>query len=51
MLPPNVVQFAKKLDAVLDLLAATADGLAAESDQMSGEKAFHAGDDFKPTIQ
>src|SRR5580704_2155175 len=34
---PNVVRFAKKLDALLDLLAATADGLTAESDlQLDG---------------
>jgi hypothetical protein len=30
--PPKVVRFAKRLDALLDLLAATADGLAAEWD-------------------
>ena len=51
LLPPNVVKFAKKLDALIDLLDATTDALAAKSDQVSGEAAFHAGDDFKPTIQ
>jgi len=51
LLPPNVVQFAKKLDGLLVLLDATADELAAKWDQVSGEKAFHAGDDFGPTIQ
>lgn len=51
LLPPNVVQFAKKLDALLNLLDVTADALAAKSDQVSGEEALHAGDDFKPTIQ
>jgi hypothetical protein len=51
LLPPNVVRFAKKLDTVLDLLDATADALAAKSDQVSGEDEFRAGDDFKPTIQ
>jgi hypothetical protein len=32
LLPPNVVQFAKKLDALLDLLDVTADALAATWD-------------------
>jgi len=49
LLPPNVVQFAKKLDALIDLLDATADALAAKWDQVSGEE--NARDDFKPTIQ
>jgi hypothetical protein len=52
--PSNVVQFAKKLDALLDLLDATADALAATWDQrteVSGEEKFHAGDDIEPTIQ
>lgn len=37
--PPNIVQFARKLDSVLNLLDATADALAAMGDQMesSGE--------------
>ena len=48
---PNVVRLAKQLDALIDLLDATADALAAKLDQVSGEEAFHAGDDFKPTIQ
>ena len=49
--PPNVVQFAKRLDGLLDLLDVTADALAATWDQVSGDKALDAGDDFKPTIQ
>jgi len=53
--PPNVVRFAKRLDALLDLLAATADGLAAEWDlQQAGistEADLDAGDDLGPTIQ
>jgi hypothetical protein len=51
--PLNVVQFAKKLDALLDLLDATADALAATSDQrveVSDEEAFRAKDDVKPAI-
>ena len=46
--PPNVVQFAKKLDALLDLLDVTADALAAMGDQVEslGEENFQA----KPTI-
>ena len=51
--PSNVVQFAKKLDALLDLLDATADALAATWDQqaeVSGEEDFNPGDDFEPTI-
>jgi len=51
--PPNVVTFAKKLDALLDLLDSTADGLAAEWDlraEAESEETFHAGDDSKPTI-
>jgi len=52
--PPNVVQFAKKLDGLLDLLDVTADALAAMSEKVEalGEGKFQAGnDDFKPTIQ
>jgi hypothetical protein len=53
--PPNVVRFAKKLDALLDLLAATADGLAAawdlQRDGISSEADLDDGGDFKPTIQ
>jgi hypothetical protein len=51
--PPNVVQIARKLDALLDLLDTTADALAATWDQrveVSGEEKFHAGDNIKPTI-
>ena len=44
LVPPNVVKFAKRLDALLDLLDATADALAAQDD-------FLGGDSFKPTIQ
>jgi hypothetical protein len=47
--PPNVVQFARKLNALLDLLDVTADALAAKWDQMSGDEKFH--DNFKLTIQ
>jgi hypothetical protein len=46
LLPPNVVQFAKKLDALIDLLDATADALAATLDQR-GEAEIG----FDPTIQ
>jgi hypothetical protein len=49
--PPNVVQFAKKLDGLLDLLDVTADALAAMWDQVSGGEKFGAGEDSKPTIQ
>jgi hypothetical protein len=53
--PLNVVRFAKRLDALLDLLAATADGLAAEWDLqqegISSESDLDAGEDFTPTIQ
>jgi hypothetical protein len=52
---PNVVRFAKKLDALLNLLAATADGLAADWDLqqegISAETDSDTGDDFRPTIQ
>ena len=48
--PPNVVLFARKLDALLDLLDVTADALAATWDQVSGEGKFHAGDNIKPTV-
>ena len=55
LLPLNVVRFATKLDALLDLLAATADGLAAQwdlqRDGISSEADLDAGDDFTPTIQ
>jgi hypothetical protein len=53
--PPNVMRFAKKLDALLDLLAATADGLAAEwdlqRDGISSESDLDGGGDFGPTIR
>jgi hypothetical protein len=51
LLPPNVVRLAKKRDALLELLDATADALAAKWDQVSGEENLQAGDDFTPTIQ
>ena len=49
----NVVQFAKKLDGLLDLLDVTADGLAATWDQRAEASGTECdgGDDFKPTIQ
>jgi hypothetical protein len=50
-----VIRFAKKLDGLLDLLGATADGLAAtwdlQTEGISVETDFDAGDDFGPTIQ
>ena len=49
----DVVQFARRLDGLLDLLDATADGLAATWDQrkqVSGEEKFHAWDNINPTI-
>ena len=53
--PPNVVRVAKKLDALLDLLNATADGLAATWDlQQAGISTaadLDDGGDFKPTGQ
>jgi hypothetical protein len=49
--PPNVVQFAEKLDFLLDLLDATADALAATWDQhVSGEDDLPAVDETKSTI-
>jgi len=51
LLPPNIVKFAKRLDALIDLLDATADALAAKWDQISGEETFQAGEDFGTTIQ
>jgi hypothetical protein len=51
LLPPNVVRLAKKLDALIDLLDATADALAATWENVSGEETLQAGDDFTPTIQ
>jgi hypothetical protein len=53
--PPKVVQVAKKLDGLLDLLDVTADALAAtwdkRADGMAGDEKFHAGGRFKRTIQ
>jgi len=48
--PPKVVQIARRLDALLDLLDATADALAAEWDQRPGGETFGVGDDLPPTI-
>src|SRR5580698_5511437 len=41
LLPPNVVQIAKRLDALLDLLDSTSDALAATDDKLT---AFEGGD-------
>jgi hypothetical protein len=49
--PTNVVQFAKRLDALIDLLDATADALAATWEKVSDEESTHDGYDFTPTIQ
>jgi hypothetical protein len=53
--PPNVVRFAKRLDALIDLLAATADSLAAawdlQRDGISSESDLDDGGVFKLTIQ
>src|SRR5471030_463989 len=51
--PPNVVQFAKNLDCLLDLLDSTADALAAEWDLQSGPaiEAEPGGGGFGPLIQ
>lgn len=35
--PPNVMQIAKRLDSLLDLLDATTDALAAKRDQASDD--------------
>jgi hypothetical protein len=55
LLPSNVVRFAERLDALLDLLVATADGLAAEwdlqRDGISTEADLDGSGDFTPTIQ
>jgi hypothetical protein len=50
----NVVQFAAKLDALLDLLDGTSDALAAEWDQheeVAAGTEISGDDDFKPTIR
>ena len=52
--PPNVVEFAKKLDSLLDLLDTTADSLAAEWDLRAGAEGIEADPKdggFGPTIQ
>ena len=49
----DVVQFAKRMDGLLDLLDVTADALAATWDQhaeVSGEEDFQPADGIKPTI-
>ncbi len=51
LLPSNVVPLARKLDALIDLLVATGDALAATCEKASSEETFDDGDDFKPTIQ
>jgi hypothetical protein len=51
LLPSNVVPLAKKLDALIELLVATADALAATWEQMTAESELKSGDDFAPTIQ
>lgn len=53
LLLPNVVRFAGRLDALLNLLDATADALAATWDlQQEGtiDENVHKGDGFKSTI-
>jgi hypothetical protein len=51
----NVIRIAKKLDALIDLLNATADALAAtwdlRAEGISVELDPEAGGDFGPTIQ
>jgi hypothetical protein len=47
----DILQFAKRLDALLDLLGSTTDALAAEWDQRAAALAEFDGGDFKPTIQ
>ncbi|MBI4877213.1 MAG: hypothetical protein HY822_21475 [Acidobacteria bacterium] len=51
----SVREFARRMDAILELLDSTADALAATWDRMAGAPApkadVHAGNDFEPTIQ
>jgi hypothetical protein len=49
--PPNVVQFAKNLDGLIDLLDATADALAAEGDLRTDAALEAYWPDGTPTIQ
>jgi hypothetical protein len=51
--PPNIVQFAKNLDCLLDLLDSTTDALAAEWDLRSEgpTETNGSGGGFEPTIQ
>jgi hypothetical protein len=51
LLPSNFMEVSKKLDALIDLLDATAAALAATWEKVAGEEALQAGDDFAPTIQ
>jgi hypothetical protein len=51
MLKSTVLDFVRRLDSVLELLAQTADALAAEWDLRSDASALTDGNDFKPTIQ
>jgi len=48
--PLNVVRFARKLDALLDLLEVTADALAATWDQRAAETELRTRGTIKPTI-
>ena len=51
----GVLAFARRMDALLELLASTADALAATWDMQTGAAApddeLHGGSDFEPTIQ
>jgi hypothetical protein len=51
----NVVRVAKRVDALIDLLSATADALAAtwdlKAEGISVQLDPEAGEDFEPTIQ
>jgi hypothetical protein len=49
--PPKIVQFAKRLDALLDLLDVTADALAAMWDQQAIETDLYGDGNVGPTIQ
>ncbi len=47
----NIIQFAKKLDALLNLLDVTADALSANWDQQAAIAEFEGVDDIRTTIQ
>jgi hypothetical protein len=51
MLKSTVLEFVRRLDVLLELLAQTADSLAAEFDLRSHAAALEDGNDFSPTIQ